>query len=95
MKHGERSRERETDRERKRDAERRQTDTSRDTQRVKVASHYSGLAARSSVKNDSSRMSKLTALSHCTLQSVGMGDKTAGTSLASVFISCVYAYSLV
>ena len=61
---------------------------------VKVTSHYSGLAARSSVKNDSSQMSKPTALSHCTMQSVAVGDETAGTSLAFPFISCVYAYLL-
>ena len=61
---------------------------------LKVASHYSGLAARSGVKNDSSQMSKPIALSHCTVQSVTVGDKTAGTSLAFAFISCVYAYSL-
>ena len=61
---------------------------------LKVASHYSGLAARSGVKNDSFQMSKLIVLFHCTMQSVVVVDKTAGTSFAFSFISSVYAYSL-
>ena len=60
---------------------------------IKVTSHYPGLAARSGVKNDSSPMNKLTALFHCTSQSVTVGDKTDGTSFVFAFISCVYAYS--
>ena len=60
---------------------------------LKVASHYLGLATRSDIKNDSSRMSKLTALSHWTWQSVAVGDKTAGTAFAFILISCLFAYS--
>ena len=60
---------------------------------IKVTSHYPGLAARSGVKNDSSRIGKPTAPSLCTLQSVAMGDKTAGAAFAFGFLSCVFAYS--
>ena len=63
------------------------------SRKKKVVCHYPDLAVNSGVKNDSSWMSKLTALFHCTWQSVVVGDKTAGTSLAFVSISCVFAYS--
>ena len=51
---------------------------------IKVTSHYPGLAARSGVKNDSSRMSKFAALSHCTSQSVSVGGDSWHITLLSL-----------